>query len=165
MPAGGNSWAEDQTLATAAAQAAAATRLDASLTEPKGIPSAYLPEDTQMWCTTGRPGSTKELASQEWSSINIRWQLVDKHPRFACRSGGTTLSALCREPRRTESQLPTVVTRSLMHLVLTPLPSLTQFPILLIAVLGITSQINYLHSNPCLRVHFWKSNMKQKEKT
>lgn len=53
-----------------------------------------------------------------------------------------------------ECQLPTVETRSLTYPVLAPFPSWFHFPILISVLPGVISQINCLHSDLCLKVHF-----------
>lgn len=101
----------------------------------------------------------RRLRSSRGSEVrttNVRWKSVDKYSRFACLSGGTTMrNALHKGPTWPESQLLTVVICSLLHLVPSPLPSLSHIPMVLPVLPGITSQIKYLYSNPCLRVHFW----------
>ena len=99
------------------------------------------------------PGSTRGLAPL--GVVLHQHQMEDR---------GTTLSALRKGSRRTASQVPPVGTCSSTHLVLAPLPSLFHFPILLTVLPGITSQVNYLHSYLCLRIHFWEPNLKQTEK-
>lgn len=50
--------------------------------------------------------------------------------------------------------LPPVVTCSVMYVVLASLPSLSHVPILL-SLPGVTSPVDDLYLNPCLRVHLW----------
>lgn len=52
------------------------------------------------------------------------------------------------------TQLLTVVTCSLLHHELPPLPFLSHIPMVVSMLPGITSQINSLYSNPCPRFHF-----------
>lgn len=104
------------------------------------------PESFVWKCRRGQPlGATLK----QWVTGD-----GEKCPEFLALGRRGNSSEFCfllspRGPGRTEPQLPIVVTCSLRHrglsLFHTPLPGLP----------GISSQTNYLHSNPCFQVGFW----------
>lgn len=79
------------------------------------------------------------------SSLALWWNSFEAYPTQTL--GG---------PSGTEPQMPAVVNCSLLYPRLSSSPSLSPVPVptLLLMLPGVASQVNHLHQNPCLSLHF-----------